>query len=98
MRVIVTGGAGFIGSALVRHLVLEKGFEVLNIDALTYAGNRASLHSVEDKPNHRFLKANICDRSATIPFLRSVATGQEGEIDQAILDDVITTAPRSVTP
>lgn len=40
----------------------------------------------------------ICDRSATIPFLRSVATGQEGEIDQAILDDVITTAPRSVTP
>jgi dTDP-glucose 4,6-dehydratase len=64
MRVIVTGGAGFIGSALVRHLVLEKGFEVLNIDALTYAGNRASLHSVEGKPNHRFLKANICDRSA----------------------------------
>jgi len=64
MRVIVTGGAGFIGSALVRHLVLEKGFEVLNIDALTYAGNRASLHSVEDKPNHRFLMANICDRSA----------------------------------
>ena len=64
MRVIVTGGAGFIGSALVRHLVLEKGFDVLNIDALTYAGNRASLHFVEDKPNHRFLKANICDRSA----------------------------------
>ena len=64
MRVIVTGGAGFIGSALVRHLVLEKGCEVLNIDALTYAGNRASLHSVEGKPNHRFLNANICDRNA----------------------------------
>jgi dTDP-glucose 4,6-dehydratase len=64
MRVIVTGGAGFIGSALVRHLVLEKGYEVLNIDALTYAGNRASLHSVEGTPNYRFLKANICDRSA----------------------------------
>ena len=62
MRVIVTGGAGFIGSALVRHLVLDKGYEVLNVDALTYAGNLASLHSVEDRPNYRFLHANICDR------------------------------------
>jgi len=64
MRVIVTGGAGFIGSALVRHLVLEKGYEVLNIDALTYAGNEASLHSVDGKRNYRFLHANICDRGA----------------------------------
>ena len=64
MRVIVTGGAGFIGSALVRHLVLEKGYEVLNVDALTYAGNLASLRAVEGKPNYRFLKANICDRGA----------------------------------
>ena len=70
MRVIVTGGAGFIGSALVRHLVLEKGYEVLNIDALTYAGNRASLHLVEGKPNYRFLKANICDRSVMEDLFR----------------------------
>ena len=62
MRVIVTGGAGFIGSALVRHLVLERGYDVLNVDALTYAGNLASLHSVDGKPNYRFLQANICDR------------------------------------
>lgn len=64
MRVIVTGGAGFIGSALVRHLVQDKGYEVLNIDALTYAGNLASLKLVEDTGNYRFLHANICDRTA----------------------------------
>jgi dTDP-glucose 4,6-dehydratase len=64
MRVIVTGGAGFIGSALVRHLVLELGYEVLNVDALTYAGNLASLTVVECEPNYRFLHANICDRAA----------------------------------
>jgi dTDP-glucose 4,6-dehydratase len=64
MRVIVTGGAGFIGSALVRYLVLEKGYDVLTVDALTYAGCEASLRLVEDKANHRFLKADICDRAA----------------------------------
>jgi dTDP-glucose 4,6-dehydratase len=64
MRVIVTGGAGFIGSALVRHLVLDRGFEVLNVDALTYAGYLPSLRDVEGKPNYRFLHANICDRPA----------------------------------
>jgi dTDP-glucose 4,6-dehydratase len=64
MRILVTGGAGFIGSALVRHLVLEKGYDVLNVDALTYAGNLASLRSVEGKSNYQFLHANICDREA----------------------------------
>lgn len=47
MRIVVTGGAGFIGSALVRHLVLDKGYDVLNIDKLTYAGTLSSLASVE---------------------------------------------------
>jgi len=64
MRVIVTGGAGFIGSALVRHLVLEKGYDVLNVDALTYAGYLPSLKAVEGKPNYRFVQADICDREA----------------------------------
>lgn len=64
MRVIVTGGAGFIGSALVRHLVNERGYDVLTIDALTYAGNKASLRDVEGNPSHQLLEANICDRAA----------------------------------
>lgn len=64
MRVIVTGGAGFIGSALVRHLVLERGYDVLNIDKLTYAGNLASLKLVDGRNNYQFYQADICDRQA----------------------------------
>ena len=60
-RIIVTGGAGFIGSALCRHLV-STGVEVLKIDKLTYAANLRSLDPVADRPNYHFLAADICDR------------------------------------
>ncbi len=60
MRIIVTGGAGFIGSALVRYLVRDIGADVLTIDKLTYAGNLESLRAIENAPNHRFLQADIC--------------------------------------
>ena len=90
MRVMVTGGAGFIGSALVRHLVLDKGYEVLNVDELTYAGNLASLRTVEDKPNYRFLKADICDRAAMDEALaefrpdRVMHLAAESHVDRSI--------------
>ncbi len=64
MRVIVTGGAGFIGSALVRHLVGDRGWAVTNVDKLTYAANLNSLAPIVDSPNYRFVKADICDAAA----------------------------------
>lgn len=64
MRVLITGGAGFIGSALVRHLVLDKGYEVLNVDKLTYAATLSSLKQVESASSYRFLRADICDARA----------------------------------
>ena len=61
MKIIVTGGAGFIGSALVRHLVRVRGDQVLTIDKLTYAGNRANLAAVAECAHHRLEVVDICD-------------------------------------
>jgi dTDP-glucose 4,6-dehydratase len=63
MRILVTGGAGFIGSNLVR-LLVTQGHQVLNIDKLTYAGNPRSLSDLNGNPSHRLLQADICDAVA----------------------------------
>ena len=61
MKFLVTGGAGFIGSAVIRHLINDLGFEVVNLDSLTYAGNLESLVGVSSSPNYSFEKVDICD-------------------------------------
>jgi dTDP-glucose 4,6-dehydratase len=64
MRLIVTGGAGFIGSAVCRHLIADTDAEVINVDKLTYAGNLESLGNAGSSPRYRFVKADICDELA----------------------------------
>jgi dTDP-glucose 4,6-dehydratase len=61
MRLLITGGAGFIGSALIRQLLLETDYQITNVDKLTYAGNLESLALIEDSPNYQFIRADICD-------------------------------------
>lgn len=64
MKVLVTGGSGFIGSNLVRLLVEEKGESVINLDKLTYAGNAESLVDLEGNPNYTFEQVDLCDAAA----------------------------------
>lgn len=62
--ILITGGAGFIGSHVVREFVNKyPGYMILNLDALTYAGNLENLKDIEDKPNYKFLKADITDQN-----------------------------------
>src|ERR1044071_9793701 len=71
-RVLVTGGAGFIGSAVVRHLI-GRGYEVANVDKLTYSANLRSLRSVDASPAYRFFKADIGDEDSIARILEEQA-------------------------
>ena len=64
MKILVTGGAGFIGSAVVRHIINNTQDSVINLDKLTYAGNLDSIASVADSERYAFVQADICDRAA----------------------------------
>jgi dTDP-glucose 4,6-dehydratase len=88
-KVLVTGGAGFIGSAVCR-LLVANGASVLNLDALTYAGNLQSLAMIDNAPNYRFSKVDICDRRAVAEAFETFAPDHvihlaaESHVDRSI--------------
>jgi dTDP-glucose 4,6-dehydratase len=91
MKLFVTGGAGFIGSNFIRYLLsLHKGYEIVNYDKLTYAGNLANLGSVADDPNYLFVKGDICDGSAVEAAMRgcdaAVHFAAESHVDRSIYE------------
>ena len=91
MKVFVTGGAGFIGSNFILHLLgIKKNYAVVNFDKLTYAGNLANLNSVSNNPAYRFIKGDICDAEAVEAAMDGCDTvahfAAESHVDRSIYE------------
>lgn len=91
MNILITGGAGFIGSAVIRHIIQNTNDKVLNVDKLTYAGNLESLASVNNSPNYQFSQTDICDREKLIELFNEfepdciMHLAAESHVDRSIL-------------
>ena len=90
---IITGGAGFIGSHVVRLFVNKyPDYRIINLDKLTYAGNLANLKDVEDKPNYKFVKMDICDFEGVLKLMQEervdgiIHLAAESHVDRSIKD------------
>lgn len=93
MKIIVTGGAGFIGGNFVHHMVNKyPEYQIINLDLLTYAGNLETLKPVEDKPNYKFVKGDIADRKFIFELFENekpdvvVNFAAESHVDRSITD------------
>ena len=90
MKLFITGGAGFIGSNYVRHVLANSDDEVTVFDALTYAGNLSSLADVADDPRYSFVQGDICDREAVAAAMAGhdmvVHFAAESHVDRSIID------------
>ncbi|HSZ18502.1 MAG TPA: dTDP-glucose 4,6-dehydratase [Candidatus Acidoferrum sp.] len=91
MKIFITGGAGFIGSNFIRHVIsLKKGYKIVNFDKLTYAGNLANLESVAGHPDYSFVKGSICDAGAVEAAMHGcdavVHFAAESHVDRSIYE------------